>query len=63
MRVTVFGASGRTGRPVVGQALDRGHEVVAFVRDAAARANVAEFVIDCLESELHVREMPKITDA
>jgi len=37
--------------------------VVAFVRDAAARANVAEFVIDCLESELHVREMPKITDA
>ncbi|WP_284007130.1 NAD(P)-dependent oxidoreductase [Haloarcula pelagica] len=34
MRLTVFGASGRTGRPLVEQALDRGHEVVAFVRSA-----------------------------
>ncbi|WP_276259994.1 NAD(P)-dependent oxidoreductase [Haloglomus litoreum] len=32
MRITVFGASGRTGVPLVRQALDRGHEVVAFVR-------------------------------
>lgn len=35
MRLTVFGASGRTGRPLVQQALDAGHEVVAFVRDSA----------------------------
>ena len=35
MRITVFGASGRTGRSVVEQALDRGDEVVAFVRDAS----------------------------
>ncbi|GAA0551360.1 NAD(P)H-binding protein [Halorubrum ejinorense] len=35
MRIAVFGASGRTGRPLVEQALDRGHEVVAFVRDPA----------------------------
>jgi putative NADH-flavin reductase len=33
MRIAVFGATGRTGRPLVEQALDRGHEVVAFVRD------------------------------
>ncbi|WP_436928117.1 NAD(P)-dependent oxidoreductase [Halosimplex amylolyticum] len=33
MRITVFGATGRTGQPVVEQALERGHEVVAFVRD------------------------------
>lgn len=32
MRLTVFGATGRTGVPLVQQALDRGHEVVAFVR-------------------------------
>jgi putative NADH-flavin reductase len=32
MRITVLGASGRTGVPLVEQALDRGHEVVAFVR-------------------------------
>ena len=34
MRIAVFGATGRTGRPLVEQAVERGHEVVAFVRDA-----------------------------
>lgn len=33
MKLAVFGATGRTGRPLVAQALERGHEVVAFVRD------------------------------
>lgn len=32
MRITVFGATGRTGVPLVEQALVRGHEVVAFAR-------------------------------
>jgi len=36
MRITVFGASGRTGRSLVEQGVDDGHEVVAFVRDASA---------------------------
>lgn len=31
----MFGASGRTGRSVVSQALARGHEVTAFVRGAS----------------------------
>jgi putative NADH-flavin reductase len=35
MRVLVFGASGRTGRLVVKESLDRGHRVLAFVRDPA----------------------------
>jgi putative NADH-flavin reductase len=36
MKVTVLGATGKTGRHVVKQALnERGHEVVAFVRDPA----------------------------
>lgn len=35
MRIAVFGASGRTGRKVIEQALGRGHEVTAFVRDAS----------------------------
>ena len=34
MRVIVFGATGRTGRHVLGLALDRGHEVTAFGRSA-----------------------------
>ncbi len=32
MRIAVFGATGRTGREVVSQALAAGHEVAAFVR-------------------------------
>jgi putative NADH-flavin reductase len=32
MQITVFGASGATGRLVVAEALERGHEVTAFVR-------------------------------
>jgi putative NADH-flavin reductase len=35
MDIAVFGASGRTGRQVVRQGLERGHEITAFVRDAS----------------------------
>ncbi len=35
MKIAIFGASGRTGRHVVEQALAAGHEVVAFVRTPA----------------------------
>ena len=35
MKILVFGASGGTGLEVVTQALDKGHEVTAFVRDPA----------------------------
>jgi putative NADH-flavin reductase len=35
MRIAVFGASGKTGRFVVEQGLERGHDMVAFVRDGS----------------------------
>jgi putative NADH-flavin reductase len=35
MKLVVFGATGRTGVPLIKQALDAGHQVVAFVRDPA----------------------------
>lgn len=33
MKILIFGASGKTGRHLVSQALERGHCVTAFVRD------------------------------
>jgi putative NADH-flavin reductase len=36
MNITIFGASGRTGQQLVGQALEKGHLVTAFVRRADA---------------------------
>jgi putative NADH-flavin reductase len=38
MRVTIFGATGRTGRLVVAEARRRGHEVTALVRNLAKAA-------------------------
>ena len=35
MKLAVFGATGKTGLEIVKQALDQGHIVTAFVRDAA----------------------------
>jgi hypothetical protein len=40
-----------------------GTDLSLGMRDTAARANVAEFIIDCLEDDLYVDEMPKIADA
>lgn len=33
MKIVIFGATGRTGIPLVQQALEQGHEVTAFVRN------------------------------
>jgi hypothetical protein len=38
MRITVLGATGGTGRHLVSQALDRGHQVEAIVRDPGRAA-------------------------
>ena len=38
MKIAVFGATGNTGRAFVEQALAKGHEVTAFVRNADALA-------------------------
>ncbi|HHY66464.1 MAG TPA: NAD(P)H-binding protein [Alicyclobacillus sp.] len=39
MNIIVFGASGGTGREFVGQALEDGHDLTAFVRDVS-RLNI-----------------------
>jgi NAD(P)-dependent dehydrogenase (short-subunit alcohol dehydrogenase family) len=35
MRILIFGATGGTGRELVTQALEQGHEVTAFIRSPA----------------------------
>ncbi|MFI6044796.1 NAD(P)-dependent oxidoreductase [Nocardia sp. NPDC051321] len=40
MRITVFGATGQVGSRVVAEALSRGHEVVAALRNPAGAATV-----------------------
>ncbi|MFD7548992.1 NAD(P)-dependent oxidoreductase [Streptomyces sp. NPDC059578] len=51
MRVTVFGAAGNAGSRIVSEALGRGHEVTAVVRDAARFA------------QLPARVAPRVGDA
>lgn len=58
MRIVVFGASGGTGREIVEQALIRGDDVTAFVRDASAlepASRLRVVVGDVLNAEV-VRE-------
>ncbi|MGB9201469.1 NAD(P)-dependent oxidoreductase, partial [Methanobacterium sp.] len=39
MKITIFGATGNIGKLLVKQAIDEGHEVVAYVRDPSKIAN------------------------
>lgn len=55
MRLTIFGASGRTGRPLVEQALDRDHEVVAFVRSASS-LDVTDDALTLVEGDAYIGE-------
>lgn len=74
MKLLVIGETGRTGRLIVEQALARGHEVVALVRDPSAlpsrpglvvrisRANVARFMLDCVENGTQIGGTPVVSD-
>jgi putative NADH-flavin reductase len=46
MQVVIFGSTGPTGRALVRQALDQGHDIVAIARDPAA--------VDATGARLHV---------
>ena len=45
-RIVVFGAGGRAGRRAVAEAVRRGHEVTAVVRDPSAHARLADLAGD-----------------
>jgi len=66
MRLTVFGATGRTGEPLVSQALSAGHDVIAFTRSPdkldASDDNLTVVVGDAYTGE-GVREAIEGADA
>ena len=51
MRIAVFGANGRTGQVLCAEALGRGHEITAYVRDKAKMA-VADPRFEVVEGTL-----------
>ncbi|OKP95500.1 NAD(P)-dependent oxidoreductase [Paenibacillus sp. P46E] len=46
MKIAVIGASGKAGSEITKEALDRGHEVTAFVRDASKVAGSKAAVVE-----------------
>ena len=53
MKITIFGATGNIGKLLVKQALDEGHEVVAYVRDSSKIANYEYQNLSIVEGELN----------
>ena len=51
MKLTVFGATGRTGRLLVRRALDEGHDVTAVVRDLA-RLPIRDSSLDVVTTDV-----------
>jgi|GEM_PF-2622167 len=60
-RWTVVRAPRLTEGPHTGQ-FRHGTDLALGVRDAAARANAAEFILDCFEDDLYIDDLPKFTD-
>jgi putative NADH-flavin reductase len=65
VKIVVFGATGGTGREVVRQGLEAGHEITVFVRDPAAfnDSRVRVVVGDTLRDDAKVVEAVRGQDA
>src|ERR1700677_2885400 len=61
MRITVLGATGATGRHLVSQALERGHQVDAVVRDPGHAALPAHPRLTIYRGDVH--DAASIADA
>lgn len=61
MKITVLGAAGNVGRRVVAEALARGHEVSAVVRDAAAIRKLPRAAIARIGDATDAADVAKLT--
>ena len=55
MKITIFGATGKTGQFMLKQALERGYEVVAFVR-SPQKITLRDPHLTVVQGELSERE-------
>ena len=63
MRIAVLGATGRVGRLVTEQALDRGHEVVALVRSPQKNAQPARGGVEVRQADVtRLQSFPYLGD-
>ncbi len=63
MKITVFGAAGDVGSRVVTEALSRGHEVTAVVRNAAQFGTLPEAVTPQAADAGNANDVARVTDA
>lgn len=52
MKIAIFGATGKVGMPLVDLALDRGHDVTAFVRDPQ-KLEIRHLNLDVIQGDVH----------
>lgn len=52
MKIAIFGATGKVGMPMVDLALDRGHDVTAFVRDPQ-KLEIRHLNLDVIQGDVH----------
>jgi putative NADH-flavin reductase len=62
MQITVFGATGNVGRRVVGEALSRGHEVTAVVRDPSRFAELPAAAIARAGDAVIIDDVVRLSD-
>lgn len=55
MKITIFGASGKTGKAFINQALEKGHEIKAFVRNRD-KLPIIHPKLEIIEGELNEEE-------
>lgn len=67
MRIAIFGSTGGTGRELVGQALERGHDITAFARSPMKISLLMDYITvirgDVLEDLDRVEKTVKRADA
>jgi len=63
MKITIFGATGGTGRQLVGQACEAGHDVTAVVRDPAGLASRTNLTVVTASAPAEIAEAVAGRDA